>query len=78
VEVDGDLSGTGRWTLTPNGDGRIHVRFDWIVHADRPLLRYLTPILRPIFRWNHNWSAARARDCLEPYARAHTGERASS
>jgi uncharacterized protein YndB with AHSA1/START domain len=78
VEVDGDLSGTGRWTLTPNADGRIHVRFDWIVHADRPLLRYLTPILRPIFRWNHNWSAARAREGLGPYARAHAGERASS
>jgi len=41
-----------------------------IVHADRPFLRYLTPIMRPIFRWNHNWSAARAKEGLEPYARA--------
>ncbi|HEX3293322.1 MAG TPA: SRPBCC family protein [Solirubrobacterales bacterium] len=71
VEVVGDLTGTGKWTVTPNGDDRVHVRFDWIVHADRPLLRYLTPILRPIFRWNHNWSAARAEEGLEPYARAH-------
>jgi Polyketide cyclase / dehydrase and lipid transport len=70
VAVVGDLTGTGRWTLAPNGDGRVHVRFDWIVHADRPLLRYLTPILRPIFRWNHNWSAARAKEGLEPYARS--------
>jgi uncharacterized protein YndB with AHSA1/START domain len=70
VEVDGDLRGTGKWTLTPQGDGRVHVRFDWIVHADRPLLRYLTPILRPIFRWNHNWSADRAKEGLEPYARS--------
>src|SRR4051794_8887652 len=70
VEVVGDLTGTGKWTLAPNGDGRIHVRFDWIVHADRPLLRYLTPILRPIFRWNHSWSVARAKEGLEPYARS--------
>jgi uncharacterized protein YndB with AHSA1/START domain len=70
VEVVGDLTGTGRWTLTPNAGGGVHVRFDWIVHADRPLLRYLTPILRPIFRWNHNWSAARAKEGLEGYARA--------
>lgn len=68
VEVAGDLTGTGMWTLTPNGNGTVHIRFDWIVHADRPLLRVLTPILRPIFRWNHNWSAARAKEGLEPYA----------
>jgi hypothetical protein len=76
VEVVGDLTGTGKWTLAPNGDGQVHVRFDWIVHADRPLLRYLTPILRPIFRWNHNWSAARAKEGLEPFARGLTGTRA--
>ena len=70
VEVVGDLTGTGKWTLTPNGGGGIHVRFDWIVHADRPLLRYLTPILRPVFRWNHNWSAARAKEGLEGFARS--------
>jgi uncharacterized protein YndB with AHSA1/START domain len=68
VNVVGDLSGRGQWTLTPR-DGRVHVRFDWRVYADRPLLRALTPVLRPIFRWNHNWSIARAREGLEPYAR---------
>ena len=41
--------------------------------ADRPLLRVLTPVARPIFRWNHNWSAARAAEGLEPYARRKAG-----
>jgi uncharacterized protein YndB with AHSA1/START domain len=68
IEVEGDLTGRGVWTLTPR-DGRVHVRFDWIVFADRPLLRRLTPVLRPLFRWNHNWSIARAREGLGPYAR---------
>jgi uncharacterized protein YndB with AHSA1/START domain len=68
VDVNGDLSGTGVWSLRPNGDG-VHVRFDWRVNAARPLLRYLTPILRPLFRWNHAWAIARAREGLEPYAR---------
>jgi hypothetical protein len=45
------------------------VRFDWTVHADRALLRTLTPLLRPVFRWNHNWAIARAMAGLEPYAR---------
>ncbi|MSO41101.1 MAG: hypothetical protein EXQ70_04285 [Solirubrobacterales bacterium] len=70
VKVVGDLSGSGKWTLTPNADGTAHIRFDWIVYADRPLLRILTPIARPIFRYNHNWSAARAKEGLEPYLRA--------
>jgi uncharacterized protein YndB with AHSA1/START domain len=70
VEVVGDLTGTGKWTLTPQEGGAIHIRFDWIVHADRAFIRYLTPIMRPIFRWNHNWSVKRAIEGLEPYARA--------
>jgi quercetin dioxygenase-like cupin family protein/uncharacterized protein YndB with AHSA1/START domain len=65
-ETDGDLRGRGIWTLTPTGAGT-HVRFDWRVHADRPLLRALTPLLRPALRWNHDWAIARAREGLEPY-----------
>jgi uncharacterized protein YndB with AHSA1/START domain len=69
ADVEGDLRGHGKWTLTPREDGRVHVRFDWQVFADRPLLRRLTPILRPAFRWNHNWAIARAKEGLEPFAR---------
>ena len=68
AEVDGDLRGRGAWTLTPNAQGT-HVRFDWQVYADRKLLRVLTPVLRPVFRWNHDWAIARAMAGLEPYAR---------
>jgi mannose-6-phosphate isomerase-like protein (cupin superfamily)/uncharacterized protein YndB with AHSA1/START domain len=67
AEVEGDLRGRGTWTLTPIDSGT-HVRFDWQVHADRKLLRVLTPVLRPLFRWNHNWAIARAMEGLEPYA----------
>jgi len=68
-DVEGDLRGRGTWTLTPTATGT-HVRFDWRVFADRPLLRTLTPLLRPLFRWNHAWAIARAMDGLERYARA--------
>ncbi len=67
AEVDGDLSGRGTWTLTPTAGGT-QVRFDWRVDADRRLLRILTPLLRPLLRWNHNWAIARAMEGLEPYA----------
>jgi uncharacterized protein YndB with AHSA1/START domain/quercetin dioxygenase-like cupin family protein len=69
TEVDGDLRGQGTWTLTQT-DAGTHVRFDWRVFADRPLLRLLTPIARPAFRANHAWAIARAMEGLEPYAAA--------
>ncbi len=69
ADVDGDLRGHGEWTLTPTDTGT-HVRFDWNVSADRPLLRVLSPLLRPALRWNHAWAIARAREGLEPFARS--------
>jgi uncharacterized protein YndB with AHSA1/START domain len=66
-DVEGDLRGRGLWTLNEIPGGT-HVRFDWRVYADRKLLRTLTPLLRPVFRWNHNWAIARAMEGLEPYA----------
>jgi hypothetical protein len=46
--------------------------------ADRPLLRYPTPLLRPLFRGNHNWSIHRAIEGLEPYARSRAASASSS
>jgi len=69
ADVIGDLRGKGLWTLTPTESGT-HVRFDWSVFADKQLLHVLTPVLRPAFRWNHAWAIARAKEGLEPAARA--------
>ena len=68
ADVVGDLRGRGLWTLTPTDSGT-HVRFDWSVFADKSILRALTPVLRPAFRWNHAWAIARAQEGLEPAAR---------
>lgn len=68
ADVVGDLRGRGLWTLTPAAGGT-HVRFDWQAFADKPLLRVLTPVLRPLLRWNHAWAIARAQEGLEPAAR---------
>jgi uncharacterized protein YndB with AHSA1/START domain len=64
ADLTGDLRGRGLWTLTPQNGGT-HVRFDWRVYADKPILRFLTPVLRSLFRWNHSW----AIEGLAPYAR---------
>ena len=70
IATSGDLTGRGVWTLTPAADGLVHVKFDWRVNADRMLLRMLTPVLRPLFRANHNYAIARAKAGLVPYATA--------
>jgi hypothetical protein len=70
IEASGDLRGRGVWSLSPRDDGRVHVRFDWRVYADRALLRVVTPLLRPLFRANHNYAISRAKAGLEPYAQS--------
>jgi uncharacterized protein YndB with AHSA1/START domain len=73
ADVVGDLRGKGVWTLTPTDTGT-HVHFDWRVNADRGFIRVLTPVLRPLFRSNHNWAIKRAMEGLEPYAKRRAGE----
>ncbi len=50
--AQGELEGLGRWTLTPDGP-RTHVRYDWIVEVTQPWMRFIAPLARPVFAWNH-------------------------
>jgi len=51
--ASGELDGTGRWTIRPDGQGT-HVRYDWQIEVTKPWMRALAPVLRPAFAWNHN------------------------
>src|SRR5207237_3751259 len=51
--AEGDLSGTGRWQLTPEAE-TTRVRYDWTVVTTKPWMNVLAPLLQPAFRWNHN------------------------
>jgi hypothetical protein len=53
ARADGELTGLGRWTLTPTPTGTA-VRYDWNVEATRWWMRALAPVARPIFAWNHD------------------------
>lgn len=48
----GDLIGHGVWTLSAT-EGGTRVRYQWIVEVEKPWMRLLAPILRPLFKWNH-------------------------
>ncbi len=50
--AEGELNGTGRWTLSAEG-ASTRVRYDWQVATSRPWMNALAPVLGPMFRWNH-------------------------
>jgi uncharacterized protein YndB with AHSA1/START domain len=50
--AQGELTGVGRWTLAPTG-GETQVRYDWRVEVTQPWMRFVAPIARPVFAWNH-------------------------
>jgi uncharacterized protein YndB with AHSA1/START domain len=52
-EAKGELSGTGLWQLSSDGDVTT-ARYDWRVRTTKPWMNLLTPIARPFFKWNHD------------------------
>jgi hypothetical protein len=63
IEATGDLSGRGVWTLEPSGAWTL-VTYDWRVRAERPLLKALSPLLRPLLAANHRWAMRKGEESL--------------
>jgi hypothetical protein len=63
IEAWGDFNGRGIWTFEQVGP-LVHVRYDWTVRADKPLLRRSSWLLEPIFSANHRWAMARGEESL--------------
>lgn len=70
--ISGDFEGRGIWTITQLPDRGCRVILEWNVDVRKPLVRNLTPILRPLFRWNHSWAMRhgerRMRELLKGHA----------
>jgi uncharacterized protein YndB with AHSA1/START domain len=58
-QLSGDFEGSGTWLLEAADDGRTDVALDWRPRVAKPFVRSFTPVLRPLFRANHNWTMAR-------------------
>lgn len=54
VRAEGDLVGRGIWRLRSVASGT-EVTYDWKVRATYPLIQALSPILKPLFEYNHTW-----------------------
>lgn len=57
LTATGDFVGHGVWTFEQEGETAV-VTYDWQVRADKPLLRRLSFLMRPIFEANHRWAMA--------------------
>jgi hypothetical protein len=55
IEASGDLEGRGVWSFAQDGEF-VDITFEWDVDVNKPLVRYMTPLLRPVFETNHRWS----------------------
>lgn len=53
VEASGDLVGMGRWEIAAIPVG-CRVRYVWQVHPRKVWMRWLAPLLAPVFAWNHH------------------------
>jgi uncharacterized protein YndB with AHSA1/START domain len=64
LKAEGDLAGTGLWTLQAVEAGTA-VSFEWIVQADKTIIKLFSPIVKPIFEWNHRWTMKKGEAALK-------------
>ncbi len=62
--ASGDFEGRGIWTFKQNGP-IVDVIYDWKISAEKPLLRYFSFIMKPLFSANHYWAMSRGEESLK-------------
>jgi hypothetical protein len=66
VRTRGDFEGVWRAAFAP-ASGGTRVDIEWTVTVQKPLVRLLSPLLRPLFAWNHRWTTPRGEAGLRAY-----------
>ena len=61
--ASGDFDGRGVWTFEQDG-AFVDATYDWRLSAEKPLLRNLSFLLKPIFEANHRWAMAQGEQSL--------------
>jgi hypothetical protein len=69
IDATGDFVGRGIWTLkevaVPGQTGPVTlVTYDWLVLAEKGILKRLSRLMKPIFSANHRWAMARGDESL--------------
>lgn len=80
LKATGDLEGTGIWTFEQDGQF-VNITYDWTIQANKPVIRRLSFLLKPLFAANHRWTMKRGEESLKielARRRARTPEEAAS
>jgi hypothetical protein len=64
LQAWGDFVGRGIWTFAQDG-AFVNITYDWKIRADKPLLRYFSFIMKPIFSANHHWAMSQGEESLK-------------
>jgi hypothetical protein len=64
IQATGDVEGRVIWALEQQDDF-VSVVFDWKLTAEKPLLKYLSFLFKPLFSANHRWAMEQGRRGLE-------------
>jgi hypothetical protein len=63
IRATGDFNGRGIWTLHQKGP-LVEADSDWKLTAEKPLIRYLSSLFKPLFSANHRWAMAKGEQGL--------------
>jgi len=63
LTATGDFNGRGVWTFAQDGP-EVDITYDWRISAEKPLLRSLSFLLKPVFAANHRWAMAQGEVSL--------------
>jgi hypothetical protein len=63
IVASGDFEGRGVWTFEQRGS-MVEMTYDWRLRAEKPLLRNLSFLLKPLFEANHRWAMAKGEESL--------------
>lgn len=63
LDAFGDVVGRGTWTFVQDGP-IVNAIYDWRIRTEKPLLRQLSGLLRPLFEANHRWAMRQGEESL--------------
>jgi uncharacterized protein YndB with AHSA1/START domain len=66
--MEGDFVGSGDWALE-EADGGTRATLDFRPAVEKPFVKQLTPLLRPLFAANHRWAMRRGQEGILEHMR---------
>jgi len=63
IAAVGDFNGRGVWTFEQDGRDVV-ITYDWRLEVEKPFVKQLSFLLKPIFEANHRWAMAQGEKSL--------------